>query len=350
MFRLMFAIILLNLAVVRAYAGEAAVGASLADLPSVAVRSAGAASFYSGSGVVEAVRQTVISAQVQGAIIELRVKAGDSVKAGQVLARIDARAAEQTAAASSAQVEAARAELNIATREFARQKQLFERRFISQAALDRAEGQFAATQAQTKSLLAQAGAALTQTNFYTLTAPYAGLVADLPVTQGDMVMPGRSLMTIYDPARLRVTASIPQAVATNLMRSQPVRIEFPGLRADQRWLTVSRVVVLPIADASTHTVKVQLDLAPSTSGLTPGMYANTMFAVAGSDGVHFYVPRASVMRRAELSAVYVINNTGAPVLRQIKLGPVLGNEVEVLSGLTAGERVAVDPLAATRGR
>ncbi len=93
-------------------------------------------------GVVEAVRQTVVAAQVAGAVVALAVKAGDKVKAGQVLVRLDARAAEQNAAASAAQVQAARAALDAATRDYERQKQLFEKNYISQAALDQAEAQY----------------------------------------------------------------------------------------------------------------------------------------------------------------------------------------------------------------
>ena len=105
-------------------------------------------------GVVEAVRQTVVAAQVAGAIRSLDVKVGDRVKAGQVLARIDARTAEQTAAASDAQVIAARAALDLATRDFERQKRLFQQRFISQAALDRAEGELKSAQAQVNAQIA----------------------------------------------------------------------------------------------------------------------------------------------------------------------------------------------------
>lgn len=93
-------------------------------------------------GVVEAVRQTVIAAQVPGAVIQLDVKVGDRVKAGQVLLRIDARAAEHNAAASDAQVQAARSSLDLATKDLERQQRLFQKNYISQAALERAESAY----------------------------------------------------------------------------------------------------------------------------------------------------------------------------------------------------------------
>ena len=97
-----------------------------------------------------------MAAQVSGAVVAIDVKAGDVVKAGQVLARIDARAAEQNVAVSDAQVLSARATLEVAVKEFDRQKLLFEKNYTSRAALERAEAQFKATQAQVAAQLAQA--------------------------------------------------------------------------------------------------------------------------------------------------------------------------------------------------
>ena len=89
---------------------------------------------------------------------------------------------------------------------------LHRKQYISQAALERAESQFKAAQAQAAALQAQAGAARTQSGLHVLRAPYAGVVADVPVSPGDMAMPGRALMTIYEPEALRVTAAVPPSV------------------------------------------------------------------------------------------------------------------------------------------
>ncbi len=191
-----------------AASGTPATGSALATAP---VQQLNAAAGRTFDAVVEAVRQTVIAAQVPGAVTALDVKAGDVVKAGQELARIDARAAEQSANASEAQVKSAQALLDVARKDFERQQQLFQKNYISQAALERAESQFKAAQAQAAALLSQAGAARTQSGFYVVRAPYAGIVAEVPATVGDMAMPGRTLMTLYAPGALRVTAAVPQS-------------------------------------------------------------------------------------------------------------------------------------------
>ena len=326
----------------------AAGAADLATAPAQAAALQGQTGF---DGVVEAVRQTVIAAQVPGAVMELSVKAGDRVQAGQLLLRIDARAADQTAAASNAQVQAARAALDVATREYERQKQLHQKKYISQAALERAESEFKATSAQVAAQMAQAGAARTQTGLHTVRAPYAGVVAEVPVALGDMAMPGRPLLTLYDPAALRVTASVPQS-ASGSVQADTVRVELPGLAAAQQWPRATRVQVLPTVDAATHTVQVRAELGAGPDGVAPGMFARLWLPVTGSAtaGKTVTVPRSAIVRRAEMTGVYVQGEGGKPLLRQVRLGRFDGERVEVLSGVAPGEPVVVDPQSALRAR
>jgi RND family efflux transporter MFP subunit len=307
-------------------------------------------------GVVEAVRQTVLAAQVAGALVALDVKVGDAVRDGQVLARIDARAANQNSAASDAQVMAGRASLDMATKDFERQKQLFQMSYISQGALERAESQFKSTQAQVAAQLAQASAMRTQSDFFVVRAPYAGLVSEVRVAMGDMAMPGRPLVTLYDPTNLRVTVWVPQSAAASLPKDALVRIELPGQSASREWVTPAHMVVLPTVDATTHSVQLRLELPQSVPGtaekpakiLVPGLFARVWLPGAVGDPAHLNVPAQAVVRHAEMTGLYVVGAGGRPVLRQVRLGPLQGDTVEILSGVSAGERVALDPQAAAR--
>ena len=344
-------------------AKPAAEPSAAAPVPSPAlvtatVGSAGAGQTTGFDGVVEAVRQTVLAAQVAGAVVALDVRVGDAVRAGQVLARIDARAADQNTAASDAQVTAARASLDMATKDLERQKQLFQKNYISQGALERAESQFKSTRAQVAAQLAQAGATRTQSELFVVKAPYAGIVSEVPVALGDMAMPGRPLVTLYDATSLRVTVSVPQSAAIGLQKDAAVRIQLPGLPAGLEWVTPSRTVVLPTVDPGTHTVQLWLELPPPAPGsadapatvLAPGMFARAWLPGAAGGPTHFNVPAKAVVRHAEMTGLYVIGADGRPVLRQVRLGPIQGDSVEILSGVLAGERIAVDPQAAARVR
>src|SRR3569623_2006626 len=131
--------------------------------------------------------------------------------AGQLLARIDARAAGKAAEASAAQVKAAEARLFAAQKEYERAELLARKHYISQAALERAHAQFQATQAGVEAQLAEAVVAEVGTSLHNVTAPYAGRIARVDVSLGDMAMPVRPLISQFDPAALRVAVHVPQA-------------------------------------------------------------------------------------------------------------------------------------------
>ncbi len=334
----------------------AAWAADAAALATVAVQTSGsaAADRLSFDGVVEAVRQSTLSAQVPGAIVALSVKAGDRVRAGQELLRIDARAATQNAAASVAQVEAARAEVNLTSKEYERQKQLFQKQYISQAALDRTLAQSQAAQAQMKALQAQSDAAQTQSRFFVINAPYAGIVSEVPVTLGDMAMPGHPLIVMYDPTALRISAAVPPQTQTGAAAGT-IQFEIPGLVPAQGPMTPTSVTLLPVVDSATHTAQIRVSLPDSLKSLTPGMFARVWIAASAAAPStaateRLYVPTSSVVRRAEMTGVYVVNDKGRPALRQVRLGRAQGDRVEVLSGVEKGERIAADPQAAAKAR
>lgn len=340
----------LFLAVLLSGGANVVLAANLAAVPAQAAGTPGRTSF---DGTVEAVRQTVVAAQVPGAVVELAVKAGQRVQAGQLLLRLDARTADQNAAAVDAQVQVAQAALEVATREYQRQQQLHQKKYISQAALEQAQAQFKASKAQVTAQMAQAGAARTQSGLHTVRAPYAGVIAEVPVVLGDMAMPGKPLLTLYDPNALRVTAALPQSVVQPEIASG-IQVELPGVVGTAQWPQPLRVQVLPTVDAATHTVQIRADLPTGLAGVVPGQFARLWLPLADRAAAAVArpgtvsVPLQAVVRRAEMTGIYVQGEGGQPRLRQVRLGRTSGDRVEVLSGLTAGENVITDPAAASR--
>ncbi|MGE5171688.1 MAG: efflux RND transporter periplasmic adaptor subunit [Rudaea sp.] len=292
-------------------------------------------------GIVEAERQSTLAAQVAGRVVARPVKAGDVVKAGQILVQIDPRSATQAEAASQSQVREAQANLVNAKAKFERSRELAKQKFISQAALDQAQAEYLAAQAQATAAIANAGVSTTTKSFTTIAAPYDGVVASTDVEVGDMATPGRPLVTVFDPHALRVTATLPQAVLARADLAAPVRIDIPSLR---RTLAARRVTVIPVADVRTHTTQVRLDL-PETVGVMPGQYARASIVTGHAKALT--IPESAVLRRSEVTAVYVLDARGSAQLRQVRLGePVGDDQIEVLAGLNAGERVALQPVRA----
>lgn len=297
---------------------------------------------YTAEALVEAVRQSTVSAQISGRIVELGFDVGDTVKKGEVIVRIDERAAARALEASEAQVREAQAALANARAHYDRSKQLLAQKFISQAALDQAESAYKAAQARVGALLAGAGAAATERSFATVLAPYSGVVSARHVELGEMATPGRPLMTGFDPSTLRVVATVPQAQVAAIRASGKARVEVPSAG---RWVEVKEMTIMPAADPRTHTTRVRLELPAEVRGVYPGVYARAHFVTGAAP--RLLVPRAAVFRRSELTAVYVVGEDGRPRLRQVRVGSA-GDEhsVEVLAGLKPGERVALDPIKA----
>jgi RND family efflux transporter MFP subunit len=296
----------------------------------------------SAEAVMEAVRQSTVSAQIAGRVVELRFDVGDYVRKGDVILRIDERAVSQALAASEAQVAEAQAALANARANYERSRQLLAQKFISQAGLDQAEAAYKSAQARVTALLAGAGAAATERSFATVVAPYSGVVSARHIELGEMAQPGRPLMTGFDPSTLRVVATVPQTQVAAIQAGGKARIEVPSLG---RWVDVKAMTLVPTADPRTHTTRIRLDLPAEVRGLYPGVYARVHFVVGRAP--RLLVPRAAVLRRSEVTAVYVVGSDSRAQLRQVRLGDA-GDEtsVEVLAGLKPGERVALEPIKA----
>lgn len=302
---------------------------------------------YPAEGVIESRNQATVSAQTAGRVVAVQVDAGSLVARGAVLMRIDPAQAGQAVAGAEAAVAQARANAINARAQYERTKSLVARQFVSQSALDQAEAGMKAADAQLVAAQANRGQAATTLGFTTVTAPIAGVVAARHAELGEMAQPGTPLVTVYDPATLRAVAEIPQArlgAVTPAPGSRlAARVEFA---ASGRWVDGVAVTVLPAADPRTHTLRVRVDLPPQLPGVVPGMAAR-VHLMAGGVQPRLSVPAGAVLRRGEVTGVYVVDEAGRIQLRQIRAGEAVGEgRIEVLSGLKAGETIAADAIQA----
>ena len=297
---------------------------------------------YAAEGVVEAVKQSTVAAQISGRVVAVNFDVGDRVKKGQVIVRIDPAEVNQVYAASQAQVAQAEAALRNARAQYERTQRLVEQKFMSAAALDKAQADYHAAKAQLAVAEAGGGQAAATRGYATVTAPYSGVVSARHVELGEMAVPGKPLMTGFDPRELRVTASMPQYQLDAVRRLASASVEFPALN---KRIQASRMAILPAADSQTHTTQVRLDLPAGIEGLYPGMFARAYFAVGRVKKL--LIPASAVALRSEVAGAYVVGENGEIRFRQLRLGePAGGEEVEVLAGIAPGEKLALDPIAA----
>jgi len=297
---------------------------------------------YSADGLVEAVRQSTVSAQIGGRVREINFDVGDRVSKGQVILRIDEREAVQALAGSQAQVLQAQASMQNAKAAYERARQLFAQKFISQAALDKAQADYKIALAQAAASEASTGQASLAHGYTAVVAPYSGVVAARLVEVGELVMPGKPLMTGFDPSEMRVVASVPQDRLADIGTHPDAMVEVPSLG---RWIKPASITVQPIADARTHSTQVRVSLPKSEAGVYPGMFVRVHFVTGKASKL--VIPASAVLRRGEVVGVYVVDEKEAVKLRQVRLGEATADgAVEVLAGLKPGERVALDPVKA----
>jgi RND family efflux transporter MFP subunit len=297
---------------------------------------------YSIDGVVEATRQSTVSAQISGRVKGIFFDVGDRVSKGQVILKIDEREADQALAGSRAQLSQSEAALQNAHLNYERSKQLFDQKFISQAALDKAKSDYDMAKAQAAASEAGAEQSALAQSYTSVIAPYAGVVSARMVEMGEMVTVGKPLMTGFDPSQLRVISNVPQDKLKDIGSRPTVTIEVPSL---SRWIKAASVTVQPSADIRTHSTQVRVELPANQANVYPGMFVRTHFVVGKASKM--MIPVSAVLRRSEVVAVYVVDDKDMPRLRQVRLGDANEqSEIEVLAGLNVGERVAREAIKA----
>ena len=298
-------------------------------------------------GIVEAVNETTLAAQTNARVQELPVDIGDRVARGDVLVRFSD--VEQNSSRRSAQAAVAAASANDRQAEanWKRIDAIFARRLVARADLDVATAQRDAAQAALASAEAQLRSAGQQADYTVVRAPFDGVVTQRFVEVGQAVQAGppqpQPLLALAALDALRVEATVPQGAVDAIRAHAQATLLLDG--GEQR-VPAASVSVLPTADPATHTFRVRVGIPAGTSGLWPGMTLKVAFAAG--DAQRMQVPASALVRRGEIDGVYVIGADNSVALRLVRLGQHDGNDVEVLSGLAAGERVASDPDAAVR--
>jgi RND family efflux transporter MFP subunit len=326
--------------------GVAAAAETTIDVPTVVVQAGAARAGFVLDGTIQPVRQATLAAQVAGSVVSLNVKAGDRVRAGQLIARIDERDAQTGVLRSDAALAQAEAEALNARMNAERTRDLRKQGFISQAALDSAETQLKAAQAGVQQAQAVRSQAALARGYASVNAPFDGVVLATHLDTGDLAIPGRPVATVYAPGALRAVVQVAASQATVARAAQRIEIELPG----GQWVVPERQAELATTDPVSQTVEWRLDLAPaSLAGVTPGQNVRVRFTgatpVAKAAAVP-RVPQAAVLRRGELTAVYTVQGDGF-ALRAVRLGADHGSEgVDVLAGLKPGDRVSADALKA----
>jgi RND family efflux transporter MFP subunit len=289
-------------------------------------------------GSVQPKKKTDIASQLLATVMDVRVRPGDRVKPGDLLVTLDDRELAAQQREATAALAASEADLVTRRADYDRAKGARASGALSEEEYGRVKGAFQVAEAQVarvKESIARLAVQLTHTK---LGAIGAGLVADRFVDPGDLATPGKTLLVVYDPADLEFHANVPETIApqvhvgTELM----VRVDAAGVAARG---TVREVV--PQAQQASRSVLVKITLPPSPAAkpLLPGMFGRVEIPIGATE--RLWVPAAAVRQVGQLDMVEVANADGKLSRRFVRVGPESGGKFEVLSGLAAGEQVAL---------
>ena len=316
-------------------------GAAAPALASVIVEPRSAPVERELDGKIEAVNQGTVAAQTSGRVSEILYDVNDFVPAGAVIMRL--RATEQRAGLAQAEAslrEATARETEAQTR-YQRIADMYERRVVPKAVLDEATANRDAAVARLAAAKAAIASAREGVAYTEIRAPYAGIVTKRHVEVGETVGPGTPLMSGLSLQFLRVAVDIPQSVVEQVRRIKKAAVYLDGRRIEATKLTV-----FPEASSPSSTFRARLELPANAADLYPGMFVKVAFVVGEADRI--LVPAAVLVARSEVTAVYVVEAGGRTSMRQVRVGRTVNDQVEILAGLAAGERVALDPIAAMK--
>ncbi len=305
------------------------------------------------TGTVHARETAMVSAQVPGRIEQVLVREGDNVRAGQILAVLDDDAQRASVDQAQAGVEAAQSEeaaaqtdAKFAASTLDRYRQLEAEKSVSPQEMDEVSQRAEAAAARLTAMRAQADAAKAQESgarsmlgYTRLHAPFSGIVTTRMADPGTLASPGIPLLQVDQAGVLQLQASVDESVIGAIRKGMKVPVVITGAGSTSSTGTVTEIV--PAADPSTHSFLVKIDLPPSGQ-LRAGMYGTAMFANGVRDAV--LIPRSAVVVRGSLNCVYVLDAQRIAQLRYLTLGAPQGALVEVLSGLSSGEKLVDTPL------
>ena len=272
-------------------------------------------------GTVRPKLQAVIEAKVSGRIETLAVTPGQQVRAGDLLAQLDAREIQ-------AKLDQARAVRDQAARELERARKLFEQKTTSQAEFD-------AVESRERVAAGAAAEAETALGYSKIVAPFDGVVTRKLADVGDLAAPGKPIVEMEDPAALRFEAGVPEALIGGIHIGDRFPVRVSGLTSDLQG-TVAEVA--PVADAGSRTYLVKLDL-PATEGLRSGQFGRVIVPTGRANSV--WVPASAVITRGQMEIVFVAVDAHAQ-LRLVRTGKRNASEVELLAGISAGENVVIE--------
>ncbi|MBS1550185.1 MAG: efflux RND transporter periplasmic adaptor subunit [Bacteroidetes bacterium] len=298
------------------------------------------AHFVSASGKLVAKNSVNVSTRMMGYITSMRAEVGQNVQAGQLLVSVNAADIQAKGGQANAQIAQAQANFNSAKKDYERFQNLYKNQSASQKELDDMQARYEMAKAGLQAAQQMKNEVNAQYSYTNITAPISGTITAKFAEQGDLANPGMPLLTIESPSALQAQVLVSEQNISQINEGMPVQVSLKSINKS----VSGRVSEISKSAANTggqYLVKVNLN---NTQDLLPGMFANLQFPIKNQGKANqdfqqsVLVPKTALVEQGQLTGIYVPSAQNTAILRWIKIGKSIGDQVEVLSGLNAQEK------------
>ena len=291
--------------------------------------------YLNASGKVEAVQNANLSTRIMGFVNNVHVKVGDKVRKGQLLLSINSADINAQKAQVNASITEATAAFTNAEKDYNRFKALFEDNSASQKEMDDMTANYKMAKARLEAANQMKNQVKAQLSYSNITAPFSGIVTGKYINKGDMASPGMPLISVEAPGKFQVIAMVPESEITQIKNGSEVNVTIKS---------TGEVIQGKVTEVSTSAKNtggqylVKVILNKTEANLLSGMFASVQFPVTKSTSNNILIPTSALIKRGELTGVYVVSSSNTALLRWLRLGKTYGDKTEVLSGLNANDK------------
>jgi len=293
------------------------------------------------SGKVQAVNSAQLSTRMMGFVANVPVNVGDKVSQGQLLVAINNADLQAKQAQVNASITEANAAFTNAQKDYERFKNLFVENSASQKELDDMTAQFNMAKARLEGAQQMKNEINAQFAYSNITAPFNGVITSKNVKKGDMANPGQPLVSLESPGNFEVIAMVPETEISAIKNNTKVNV---SIKSMNETLTGMVTEVSPSAQQTGGQYLVKIILDKTEVNVRSGMFATVVFPIERKNATTnvVLIPKAALVTKGQLSGVYTVSQSNTAVLRWLRLGKTMGDQVEVLSGLRVDETYIVN--------
>lgn len=299
-----------------------------------------AGNFVTASGKLVAKNSVNVSTRMMGYITSMNAEVGQNVRTGQTLVSINATDIQAKGGQASAQISQAQANFNIAKKDYERFQNLYKNQSASQKELDDMTARYEMAKAGLQAAQQMKNEVNAQYRYTNITAPISGTITAKFAEQGDMANPGMPLLTIESPSMLQAQVLVSEQNINLIQEGMPVQVTLKSIDKTISGI-VSEISKSAANTGGQYMVKVNVS---NTQDLLPGMFANIQFPIKKSGKLNqdftesVMIPKSALVEQGQLTGVYIPSTQNTAMLRWVKVGKTIGDQVEILSGLYSQEK------------